>query len=50
MNQDSLKTQLELARLERAIEVSESLADHRALLTYHDRISQAQWNSHGQNP
>ncbi len=33
MNQDSLKTQLELARLERAIEVSESLADHRALLT-----------------
>jgi hypothetical protein len=30
---DSLKRQLELTRFERAIAVSESLADHRALLT-----------------
>jgi hypothetical protein len=33
MNRDSLRLQLERTRLERAIEVSESLADHRALLT-----------------
>lgn len=30
---DSLKRQLELSRFERALSVSESLADHRALLT-----------------
>jgi prophage maintenance system killer protein len=30
---DSLKRQLEIARFERAMEVAESLADHRALLT-----------------
>ncbi len=33
MSVDTLKRQLELARLERALEVSESLANHRALLT-----------------
>ncbi len=33
MNRDSLIRQLELARFERALEVSESLAEHRALLT-----------------
>jgi hypothetical protein len=33
VNADSLKRQLELTRFERALEVSESLADHRALLT-----------------
>ncbi len=33
MSTDTLKQQLELARFERATEVSESLATHRALLT-----------------
>ncbi len=33
MNPETLKHQLELARFERALGVSESLADHRALLT-----------------
>jgi hypothetical protein len=33
VEQASLKRQLELARFERALEVTESLADHRALLT-----------------
>ena len=32
-SRDSLKAQLERARFERAIEVAESLAEHRALLT-----------------
>lgn len=33
MDSNPLKRQLELARIERALEVCESLADHRALLT-----------------
>ena len=33
MSANDLKNQLELARIERALSVSESLADHRALLT-----------------
>jgi prophage maintenance system killer protein len=33
MSSEALKRQLEMARLDHAIEVAESLADHRALLT-----------------